>query len=135
MTRTPAARRPAARTLRRLLLPAALAGAALVPVAQAGAFVSNSFQSPTGNIHCLYTGKAIGCQTLNDGFVVGVGAYGRAFHFRTARTAPGGPTLSYGASYYGGGRFRCASSVSGVSCRSLLSGHGFWINRTSYRTF
>jgi hypothetical protein len=112
-----------------------LAGATLVPVASAQAFTSNNFVSPTGNIHCAYTRSAIGCQTMNDGFIVAVGRYGRAVHSRISRTLPWGPTLTYGASYSGGGAFRCISTVNGMTCTSLLSGHGFFINRTRYRTF
>jgi hypothetical protein len=72
--------------------------------------------------------------TLNDTFVAAVGLYGSSYKTHGG-TFTGGPILYYGDSWSVNRRFRCNSSYSGMTCRSVATGHGFFINRTSYRLF
>jgi serine/threonine protein kinase len=51
----------------------------------------------------------------------------------TARI-PGSPALPYGEDTRTGG-FQCASRLTGMTCTSLSTGHGFFISRQSYRIF
>jgi hypothetical protein len=45
---------------------------------------------------------------------------------------PHAPVLAYGRTdRYGS--FYCSSTISGVTCRSARSGHGFFISRRTYR--
>jgi len=46
----------------------------------------------------------------------------------------GGPVLRYGQTWRGG-PFRCKSLTTGLYCRSVLSGHGFYLSREFQRTF
>jgi hypothetical protein len=111
-------------------------GALLVPAASAFSFRSNVFESPTGNILCRYDSynNVMACLTLNDSFVAAVPLYGRAYKTRGG-TFRGGPTLFYGRRWTASGRFQCTSTASGMTCRSVRTGHGFFISRTSYRLF
>jgi hypothetical protein len=117
-------------------LAAVAAAALLVPAASAVGWSSNVFQSPSGNIVCRYDqyNVVMACLTLNDNFTAAVPLYGRAYKTRGG-TFRRGPVLSYGSSWTSSGRFRCTSSAGGITCRSLRTGHGFFISRTSYRLF
>jgi hypothetical protein len=110
----------------------ALLLALLIP-ASASAWYSNQWRSPTRNIACKYytSSDAVKCETENDTFAVALErGWGRAF--RTGYTAIPNrvPVLPYGTSWRAGG-IRCASSFNGMTCTA--DGHGFFINRTSYR--
>lgn len=99
---------------------------------------SNTFRSPTGNIRCRYwPGDALlGCTTLNNGRVAAVRVFGRPYVDSNRNyTFPSGPVLTYGDYWSVRGRFRCDSRFNGMTCRSLRTGAGFFINRTSYRLF
>ncbi|MDX6645859.1 MAG: hypothetical protein QOK40_1586 [Miltoncostaeaceae bacterium] len=111
-------------------------GALLVPASSALGFTSNRFESPSGNILCRYDNysRVMACMTLNDSFVAAVPVYGRSYKTRGG-TFRNGPTLYYGDYWTASGRFRCNSALSGMTCRSVQSGHGFFLSRTSYRLF
>jgi hypothetical protein len=57
------------------------------------------------------------------------GGYGGAFRTRYV-AIPYRVVLPYGT-YWAAGGIRCTSSFNGMTCRT--GGHGFFINRTSYR--
>jgi len=122
--------------IRSLVVGGLLAAMTLVPASGALGFSSNSFQSPTGNIACRYdaNNQVMACMTRNDGFTAAVSLYGRAYTTRGG-TFVGGPIMSYGARWTASRRFRCFSESSGMTCRSVATGHGFFINRTSYKLF
>src|SRR5215813_12093044 len=125
------------RSLRRLLPLSAVAVGmlALLPVS-ASAWTSNYFSSPTRNIRCHNGGSWIACTTLNSGLVVTVTLYGHAYtDYDQSEFGVGGPTLYYGQSYNVTGRFHCLSRSDGMTCSSVRSGHGFFINRTNYRVW
>jgi hypothetical protein len=50
------------------------------------------------------------------------------------RPGPPARVLRYGTSWSGGG-LRCDSAVSGLTCRSSVSGHGFFLSRQHWRVF
>lgn len=122
--------------LRPLVVSALAAGCALVPASSALGFVSNNFESPSGNILCRYDNRnqVMACITLNDSFTAAVPLYGIAYKTRGG-TFPGGPVLGYGQRWTASRRFVCISRRAGITCRSVKTGHGFFINRTRYRLF
>jgi hypothetical protein len=50
------------------------------------------------------------------------------------RPGPPAAVLRYGMTW-GGGGLRCNSAVSGLTCRSSVSGHGFFLSRARWRVF
>lgn len=122
--------------LRSLVVSALAAGFVLVPASGAVGFTSNNFESPSGNILCRYDNRnqVMACITLNDTFVTAVGLTGKAYTTRGG-TFPGGPVLRYGHTWTANRRFRCISRRAGMTCRSVRTGRGFFINRTRYRLF
>jgi hypothetical protein len=56
--------------------------------------------------------------------------------FRTNQGVNGTPerTLAYGTTFRRG-YFRCTSRMSGLTCASTYSGHGFFLSRSKQRTF
>lgn len=125
-----------------LLLTVAVAGlfaGLTVKSAQAGMWYSNDFRSPTGNIRCHHNPAtdAIACGTLNDGFTVALSAYGgkaRKIIGGTVYRWSGGPVLGYGT-FWSAHWLRCDSSYDRMTCRATQTGHGFWINRTSWNSW
>ena len=130
--------------MRRLFLTSVLAGvlAAIAVVsasAQPSGWSSNYFHSPSGNIRCreFVNRNLMACLTLNDHFAVMVPLRGRARKQLDVADwqFPHGPVLAYGESWTHAGRFECRSESSGMSCWSLVSGRGFFIERYSYDLF
>jgi len=103
------------------------------------AWSSNYFHSPSGNIRCreFINRDLMACLTLNDHFAVIVPLFGRARKERhvAAYQFPRGPALAYGERWRDSGRFRCTSRTSGMSCSSLQTGHGFFIERYTYSLY
>ncbi len=131
-----------------LVLTAALATAgapAAQPVRPAStSWESDWFVSPTHNIHCrwFWTEGLIACTTENNGRMAGVTVWGQPFaRWGTGgRRFPSGPVLSYGYTYTGRNAsgsptIRCWSRSTGMTCKSLKTGAGFWIAREGYRLF
>lgn len=121
---------------RPLVISALAAGCLLAPASGALGFTSNNFESPSGNILCRYDSRnlVMACMTLNDSFVTAVGLYGPSYK-TTGGTFSGGPVLGYGQTWTANRRFRCFSKTAGLTCRSVKTGHGFFLNRTQYRLF
>lgn len=124
---------------RRGLVALLLAGVMAGPTAPALAFRSDWFQTPSGNIRCRYfvEGGVMACKTLNNGRVAVVPLRGNAYVLgRLADfTFPRGPVLHYGEHWALSGRFRCDSYSYGMKCKSLRSGRGFVLSRSSFKKF
>ncbi len=105
---------------------ATVAAAALAGAGTAAAWQSNTFSSPSGNIQCKYDApnEVVSCRTLNDNWVAAVSLYGSSYKVRGGSYTPG-RILGY----------RCVSRTDGMTCRSLVTGHGFWTSRTAWRFF
>jgi hypothetical protein len=113
---------------------------AAAATATAGSWRSDRFQSPTGNIRCRYfygSNPLIACMTLNDGAMAGVRLWGQGFtrYGHGNRGFPPGPTLRYGSTWRSSGEFKCRSTVNGMDCWSLFSGHGFFISRDTWDSY
>jgi S1-C subfamily serine protease len=96
-----------------------------------GASDRDLFQSPSGNIRCAYEDQAgVACVTLNDG----LGAVLRSFDTSYAIddpysfNPPPGRTIPYGQTW-SVSSFRCTSRIDGMTCRSTVTGHGFFLSR------
>ena len=101
---------------------------------------SNTFHSPTGNIHCRYfqntPGRKLACLTLNNNRLVVATPTGRSYATTSSSFYyPAGHVLAYGATWRVRGVYRCVSRFAGMTCTSVQTGHGFFINRSSYRLF
>ena len=122
---------------------AQLAGATATPAApDRTAWTSEWFHSPTHNIHCrwFWTAGLMACITENNGRMVTVTRYGQpAMRWGTGgRSFPAGPTLYYGENWTGwdvndDSAIRCWSRSTGMTCKSLFTGRGFWIAKEGYR--
>jgi hypothetical protein len=115
---------------------ATVAAAALAGAGTAAAWQSNTFSSPSGNIQCKYDApnEVVSCRTLNDNWVAAVSLYGSSYKVRGGSYTPG-RILGYGSTWTVPGKFRCVSRTDGMTCRSLITGHGFWTSRTAWRFF
>jgi hypothetical protein len=88
------------------------------------------FQSPTGNIRCGLESDddtQLLCKTLNNKKAVDLDDLLRPDTDITA-TISREPTLEYGR-VWSSPNFYCWSEITGVTCRSLYSRHGFEIDR------
>ena len=138
----------------RVGLLAVLLVAAASPGRAAKADVLVGFQTPSGNIHCLYSSDSTGiylrCDLgVNDAPPVRVPAdceldYGNAFEMasrgKAARACvgdtvavPTNPVLGYGRTWKRGG-FSCLSATAGLTCRNAV-GRGFFLSRRAQRLF
>ena len=99
------------------------------------AWEGNVFSSPTGNIRCRYAPNTqyVTCMTANDGWIAYLPRYGKAVHDDFSTWIGYGRTLRYGDRWRAPG-FNCTSSSDGITCRNQV-GHGFFINRTKYRSW
>ena len=134
-----------------------VAGAAGLAVASAGGASTQRaadrdftfWKSPTGNIICMYMaptnlaqpGKSfVRCDVLQTTRGRSRSAQleprGRASFFEASDAAGGTPqpALAYGRTI-SKGPFRCTSRVSGMTCRSVRSGHGFRVSRSAQTGF
>jgi hypothetical protein len=108
------------------------------------------FTSPTGNVGCVIGTGGVRCDIaerdwspppqpadceLDYGHAIGVGS-GRPARFLCAgdTTLGGGEPLAYGDAITAG-PMRCESAPSGMTCRDVESGNGFFISREEYRLF
>jgi hypothetical protein len=109
------------------------------------------FSSPSENIGCVVVSGGARCDIahrdwsppprpancpLDYGQGIAVGRHGHAGFVCAGDTAldPNGPTLAYGRKLDAFG-FTCRSAVSGMTCASNRSGHGFFISIQRYRIF
>jgi hypothetical protein len=104
---------------------------------------TESFQTPSGNIVCLYSssggpGSFIRCDvlSLNDvGFTLDRRHTAKRIRITDTVADPNGArSLRYGTSRRFGS-FRCRSRRSGLTCRSTRSRHGFELSRQRQRVF
>ena len=117
--------------MRRLLLATALLLA--FPAGASASFIQ--FRSPTGKIGCAFESGGslkpiVRCEWAgSNDTAVWVGQRGKAHHLRISDTVrdPNAPVLGYGHSrrFH---RIKCTSRRTGMSCRSLVSGHGFTVS-------
>ena len=92
-----------------------------------------TFESPTGNIHCMDNGTELYCTTSNDGYAVLLPSDGEPQSAYQDQTVPGGGVLAYGSTWSApSGNFECDMSEDGVTCRNNY-GYGFFLNRDSYQ--
>lgn len=103
---------------------------------------SNTWQSPTTNIVCRYrpSSLSVSCMTRHDGFTLTLPPYAKAYvasdYGITVAVSTGSPILRYGKFWVSNdGQTRCISRFTGMTCRSLRSGHGFFIERRTYRVW
>jgi len=131
---------------------AALAGGACAAGAAAVAH-HTFFESPSRNIGCVILQGTARCDIIKRtwspparparcpnevdfGQGLTVSGTGAARFVCAGDTAldPSAPLLAYGA-VDAVGAMRCSSARAGMTCRSLRTGHGFFISRQSYRLF
>lgn len=115
-----------------------------------------SFQSPSGNIFCgMYDGPMAGvrCDLVDASYpdLTPVACDFGDFHPGTASIDgdgeaavgacisdtvidPSAVVLPYGSNA-GAGNAVCHAAEDGVTCGNLVTGHGFQVSRTAYRTF
>jgi hypothetical protein len=144
------------RVLRRSLIAVVILVASVaVAVAAAGASSSlTSFRTPSKNIYCAWehlggspqllrcdvqqlahqAPKPKGCR-FDAGSSFGMNPTGRAAALCVSDSVhdPHAKSIAYGRSRRFGS-FRCSSKTSGLRCTNK-SGHGFLLNRTTYRLF
>src|ERR671927_1687467 len=119
--------------MRRLVLAAVAVVALALPAGASAAF--KQFRSPTGRIGCAFESGGglkpiVRCEWAgSNDRAVWVGVHGKAHHLRISDTVrdPNAPVLGYGHSkrFH---RIKCTSRRTGMSCRSLVSGHGFTVS-------
>ena len=131
---------------RRVGTPAAAIALAALIVGAAGAGTNTVrwFHSPSGNIECEVAshdirGTYADCQTFKPLQTARLGANGHTSICANRSCSVGnGPTnattLAYGHSLRVG-IFRCASTVAGVRCVVIATGHGFRIASEGVTTF
>ena len=103
---------------------------------------TTAFESPSGNITCVIsTGGGqpsfAQCEVRSRGVGYSVRRHGRVSTYDVAAhddLAHRRFVLGYGRSVRRGA-FRCRSRESGMTCRSLASGHGFKVSRERARLF
>ena len=128
------------RPMRRLLTIAAAVGFFVFSGRALALWQSNTFHSPTGNIHCRYfqntPGKKLACLSVNNNRLVVATPTGRSYVTTSSvYYYPAGHILPYGQTWRVRGVYRCVSRVSGMTCKAVQTGHGFFINRSSYQVF
>jgi hypothetical protein len=118
-----------------LLVPALLA-----PAGARAAY--RDFRSPSGRLGCAFysdaqTPRQVRCDWAgsNDETVI-LKARGKGRRVRATDTVrnPKARVLAYGRSTRFG-RLRCTSRRSGITCKSLRSGHGFTVSVEKQRVF
>jgi hypothetical protein len=103
---------------------------------------TKSFQTPSHNIRCLYMstqgpGPWIRCDmfSLNDtAFRIDRRHRGLRIHVTDTVAEPGAKVLRYGRSLRVG-PFTCTSRLSGLTCKSRPSGHGFKLSKQRQKRF
>jgi hypothetical protein len=95
------------------------------------------FQTPSHNIRCVFWSSAIDCHVVNRHQVV-------SLPYDSGRTSvwyvPGGPVTGGSVMEYGQraelpGLVGCISRFNGLTCRSKITGHGFFASRDAIVRF
>ena len=115
--------------------------AALVLVTPAyGAYHGQWFHTPSNNVRCDGQTSGVQCWVMSTATRSHyprawlVRPHGQATSF-VPNDGPGsGPALQYGSTW-SRGALRCRSRVTGLTCWSVLTGHGFFLSRARQRTF
>jgi hypothetical protein len=144
---------------KRLFMMRAVIGLAILAAFFPAVALANGaqFRTPSGNIRCLATARQVNCLVLSTGGLHRppfpkqwfLSPHGRVVVGRPSdtniclsscysRVVPYGWHFRYG--YKRGGKlvaaiFSCASRFSGLTCQSVLSGHGFFLSRERQRTW
>jgi hypothetical protein len=126
----------------RRLAPLVVLASLALPTAVAEA-KTRSFHTPSQNIACMYVshidarGAYLRCDvySLNDtAFTLRRRGRGHRVHVTDAVGRGAGRELAYGDSVTYG-PFKCTSRLTGLTCRSKPSGHGFKLSRASQTVF
>jgi hypothetical protein len=121
------------------------AGVAVVALAAAPARAEaayHAFRSPSGKLGCAFysdrqTPRTVRCEWRGSNDVaLTLQQRGQAHRVRITDTVrdPKARVLAYGRSTRFG-KLRCTSRRTGITCRSLRSGHGFLVSVEKQRTF
>lgn len=100
------------------------------PAPTPSVYSGSGFSSPTGNLRCFNYGTTLRCSSANDGFSVSLDEYGSPYS-TSGSVEGGGQVVPYGSDW-ASGVFRCDSEFDGITCRSVSSGRGFFLNRDTY---
>lgn len=127
-----------------------LAVATALGLTSASTASAGYFHSPTGRIQCFigrdvkrpwaacYNALTLRITARDDcgsgASVLAVRTTGRAVIRAICNPWPRGRRLAYGRSL-SFWSLRCTSRFTGMTCRSLRSGHGFFLNRDGFRRF
>ena len=117
-----------------------VACSAAPPASAAAAY--RAFRSPTGKLGCAFYSNAeappaVRCDWHGGGdHAVTVGETGRARRIRVTDTVldPHAKVLAYGSTT-AFRKLRCTSRRSGITCRSVRSGHGFRVSVEKQEVF
>ena len=138
--------------MKRVALTIAVAGAALAVVAPSASAKFEFFQTPSGNIACVISGKGARCDIQQHSWPTpphpaDAAMSTTAMACRSAKHGPGSyvcagdtvfapanPVLGYGDKIKKK-RFKCASKQKGVRCVNKRNDHGFFISREEVRLF
>jgi hypothetical protein len=131
-----------------LLLAAAASASAAGPVHH-----YTFFESPSRNIGCVILDATARCDIVTrswsppprprscpkevdfgQGLTVSVGGAARLVCAGDTALDPRAPILAYGQ-VDASGSLRCTSAITGMTCRSTRSGHGFFVARQRYTLF
>jgi hypothetical protein len=119
-----------------------LATGVLAAVPASAAAALRSFRSPTGKLGCMFYSdtevpRQVRCEWRggNDRAVL-LNETGKGKRIKITDTVmdPKAKVLAYGKSTTFG-RLKCTSRTTGITCRSLRSGHGFTVSMSSQRVF
>lgn len=97
------------------------------------------FMTPSGNIRCrtlMRKGRAVGvrCRVLSSDYIAVLRKRARRVTIAPAVANGSLPAVPYGHSWKRG-RFRCDSETTGLTCRNMVTKHGFFLSRESTRLF
>ena len=138
--------------MKRLATALIVAAAALAVTASTASAKFEFFETPSGNIGCVISGKGArcdiqnhswptpapppSCMDLDYGNGVEIAKKGRGRYVCAGDTvfSPNARVLGYG-DRISKKRFRCASKTKGVRCVNRRNGHGFFISSGDVRLF
>jgi hypothetical protein len=121
---------------------ALLATGVLAAVPAPASAALRSFRSPTGKLACMFYSdtdvpRQVRCEWRggNDrALLLNETAKGRRIKITDTVMDPRAKVLAYGKSTTFA-RLKCTSHTSGITCRSLRSGHGFTVSVSTQRVF
>jgi hypothetical protein len=127
-------------------IPVALAltitGVAVAAVPATADAALRTFRSPTGKLGCMFysdaqTPRQVRCEWKGGADrALRLGETGKGKRIKITDTVfdPDAKPLAYGKSTTFG-RLKCTSRRTGITCKSLRSGHGFVVSTTEQRVF